>query len=302
MTAPLHLYGVLVTFRRPAELEQSLRSFREQTRPLDHLIVVDNGGGAEPVVRAYAPEAEYVSPSENLGPAGAIALGMQRVLERAADQDWMFTFDDDDWTSDRELFARLLGFASEMTARDPKTGCIGASGTRFDRSTGRIVRVPDEELRAAVPVDGIAGNQFPLYSVAALRAVGTFRSELFYGFEELEFGLRLRDAGYRIYVDGDLWLRGRERLGRLGLTPRPARSLRAEPSWERYYSIRNLVYILRGSGHRRAALRVAALTGVAKPLANLPRAPKLALRHLRVGLRAARDGWTGRLGRTIEPE
>lgn len=301
MTPRSRVYGVLVTYRRPQALAESLVAIGAQTLPLHELVVVDNDGSAESIVREHAPKATYVRAPENLGPAGGIAIGMRRVLEHAEVDDWLFTFDDDDWTSDPELFAKLMNFAQTMVERDPATAAVGRSGNRFDLRSGRMVRVHDDELRGAVAVDCIAGNQFPLYSVGAIRAAGSFRSELFFGFEELEFGLRLRSRGYHLYVDGALWHAGRERAGRLGLVEKPRRSIETAPEWERYYSIRNLIYILRSQGHRRAALRVTAITGIGKPLANVPRSPRLALVHLRMGLRASRDAWLGRMGRTLEP-
>ena len=162
-----------------------------------------------------------------------------------------------------------------------------------------MVRVGDEELRGAVDVDCIAGNQFPVYSVAAVRAVGPFRSDLFFGFEELEFGLRLHDAGYALYCHGTTWYDRRAAYGRLGAQLAPSRSL-SELTWRRYYALRNLICILRDCGSTRAALRVTLVTGVVKPLAN-PRDLRHALRHLHQNLRACRDAWTRRMGRTMEP-
>jgi glycosyltransferase involved in cell wall biosynthesis len=301
MTPEPRLYGVLVTYRRPVQLAAALSAIGRQSRPLHELVVVDNDGSAAEVVGRLAPGATYIRAPENLGPAGGIALGMQRVLQTAGPADWMFTFDDDDWAWDTELFATLLEFATRMTAQDATTAAVGRSGTRFDRKRGRSQRVADDDLHGPVPVDTIAGNQFPLYSVAAMAATGVFRADLFYGFEELEYGLRLRARGYHLYVDGDPWRVSRARNRRLGLVKQPALGLHAAPQWERYYSIRNLIYVLRANGASSGALRVTATTAIAKPLANLWRVPRFALQHLRLGLRASRDGWTDRLGRTVEP-
>jgi hypothetical protein len=41
--------------------------------------------------------------------------------------------------------------------------------------------------------------------------------------------------------------------------------------------------------------------GIGKPLANVFVHPRAALGHLRLNLKAARDGWVGRMGRTVEP-
>ena len=44
-----------------------------------------------------------------------------------------------------------------------------------------------------------------MYRCGALRRVGVFDESLFFGFEEGEFGQRLRQAGYSIYADARLW-------------------------------------------------------------------------------------------------
>ena len=103
------LRGVLVTYRRPAQLATMLTAVAAQTRPLDDLVVVDNDPATETrqMLHAAAPVAEYIPSSENLGPAGGIALGMQRLLERAAEGDWIVTLDVDDPPRDVTTFATL---------------------------------------------------------------------------------------------------------------------------------------------------------------------------------------------------
>ncbi len=297
-----HCFGVLVTFRRPEALARMLTALAGQTRHLDRLIVVDNEPTAvtREVVERLAPEAEYVPAAENLGPAGGIALGMVTLLEVADDRDWIVTLDDDDPPEDPMLLAALLAFATDLAARDRSVGAVGADGVRCDRRRGLTVWVPDDELRGEVDVDYVGGDFFPVYSVAALRAAGPMRAELFFGFEELELGLRVRDAGYRIVVPGALCRAWRESSGRLGLAVSPSRTLGAL-SWRRYYSLRNLVWLLRDRGAILGAVRVSCVVGVAKPLVNLVHTPGAAMRHLRLNLRALLHAWTGRIGRTIEP-
>jgi hypothetical protein len=55
-------------------------------------------------------------------------------------------------------------------------------------------------------------------------------------------------------------------------------------------------------GAGSAAFRVAVTRGLLKPLLNLPLNPRLGWHGLRMGARAAVDGWRGRLGRSVEPE
>jgi len=298
------LFGVLITFRRPDELSECLRAVAAQTRPLDHLVVVDNAPGerTRAIVAELAPGARYVAAPENLGPAGGIALGMSEVLPDAADHDVVMILDDNDPPPGDDVFALLWDFRAEVAATDPKVGAVGMIGVRFDHARGRVVWVSDDELRAhrAVPVDAIGGGLMPFYSAAAIRDVGLPRADLFFGFDDFEFGLRLRAAGWSMYTLGPLFLRARAGLGELDMDLVPSRAL-GPVSWRRYYSLRNLVWLLREQGNTSAAVRVSVVVGFAKPIANLVVRPRLAWGHLRMNARAVRDAWTGRLGRTVEP-
>jgi glycosyltransferase involved in cell wall biosynthesis len=300
------LLGVLVTYRRPDDLSLMLKRLSEQDVPLARLVVVDNdptAEGADIVRRCGDPRAtiEYLPVPENIGPAGGIALGMERLLSQADADDWVVLLDDDDPPQSPSALRELLAFGQDMRRADSRTGGVGLAGARMDFRRGRLVRPADEELTGPVAIDYIGGNQLPLYLVAAAQQVGTFAAPLFFGFDDLEYGLRLRAAGYRLYASGPPWLRQRERLGRAGLVVRPSVRL-DDPTWRRYYSLRNTIHILRRFGNGRTAVRVTVVQGLMKPVANLVRSPGSAWRHLKLNIAACRDGWSGRLGRTLDPQ
>lgn len=304
---------MLVTFRRPEAIATMLARLADQERGLDTLVVVDNDpaeSARTAVERAAAtwaaasaghasPAVRYVAAGANIGPAGGIARGMRTVLEHAADADWVVSLDDDDPPPWPDVLARLVELGGRLRATEPRVGAVGMVGGRFSLAQARSVRVPDDELDGAVPVDWIAGNQFPVYSVTALRAVGVFDERLFFGFEELDYGLRLVAAGWTIHVDGDLWRRARTAAGRLDLDPQPSRGL-DQPGWRRYYSLRNMLYILRKQGAGGGAVRLAARS-LAKPVANLPRDPRNAVQHLRLNARAIADAYRDRMDLTVPP-
>jgi glycosyltransferase involved in cell wall biosynthesis len=298
------VHGVLVTYRRPEHVRAYLDRLADQTRTVDSLIIIDNDPAESARVVAERPAlpvgVEYLPAGDNLGPAGGIALGMQRVLEHAAPDDWILLCDDDDPPRTRELIEVLHEFGESLRGADARVGGVGLAGGRFDLSHGRVVHVEDEELAGPLPACEVAGNQLPIYSVHAVKEVGLFEARLFFGFEELEYGLRMLDGGFRIYAHGDLWLRERTHYGRLNRVPLPGRRLEGVAGWRRYYSLRNMIYILRSQDRHFAALRVA-LIGIAKPVYNLPRTPRLAVRHLRLNSRAVLDAYRGRMGRTVEP-
>jgi GT2 family glycosyltransferase len=251
----------VVTFRRPAELSLTLSRLGAQDRPLERLVVVDNGPTpqAKQAVAGYAAgghDAVYVPARENLGPAGGLAMGMKRISASVDDRDWIVLLDDDTPPYKPSLLAELQGFGDSQVDADPSTGAVGITGARFDWRRRRLVRPRDVELVGPVPLDCIGGNQFPLYRASAIRQVGPMRGELFFSLEELDYGLRLREAGYTLYGCGPLCREQRARQHRLGLGVRPRLGL-DEPSWRRYYSLRNLLYILRVRGRTAAAVQVA---------------------------------------------
>lgn len=299
------VHGVLITFRRPSELAGMLACLAAQGRKLNSLIVIDNDGDRriEALVKDGADAAnlvQYIPAPANLGPAGGLALGATHVLREANDSDWIIFFDDDNPPRTPNSLAEITAFAEEMLRRDPDLAGVGLIGARVDIRTGLGVRLPDEALVGPIEVDYVGGNQLPCLRVAAIRDVGLPDPRLFFGFEELEYGLRLRSAGRRLYASGELWRREREAYGRQALDPRPARTVRV-PSWRDYYSTRNLVWILRRNRSHLGAARVALRRAIVKPLYSLPYQPRAALAHLALGIRATFDGYTGRMGRTVEP-
>lgn len=296
------LHGVLVTYRRPRELPLMLEALARQTRQLDTLVIVDNGDPQDPaplVATAAARAISYLPTGENLGPAGGLHVGCVQVLAAAGADDWVLFLDDDDPPDQPDAIEALATFAEQQRDADPSTGGVGRVGARLDRRRAELRRVPDDELRGAVRVDYVGGGQLPLYLAAALRSAVPDPG-LFFGFDDLEVGLRLAGAGRTLYVDGDRWRAVRERYGRLGLEPSLARTEVTASTWRDYYSHRNFVHLLRTHVSTRAAARRSAVV-LAKGVRNLPSRPRTAAAALRSTARALGDGWRGRLGRTVDP-
>jgi glycosyltransferase involved in cell wall biosynthesis len=224
---------------------------------------------------------------------------MRRLLEDAADDDWIVLFDDDDPLPDPGLLGELASAAAEARQADPSTAGYGLRGARFDRRRGRPLPVAAGSLTGRIAVDHLSGGFFPLYAASAVRRAGSFMDELLFGWADLEYGLRLRRAGGSLYMDADLWARYAPAMGHPPQEPRPALRL-GPPSVRRYYRLRNMIHILRTYGEPGAAARVAA-TALAKAAANAPLAPADAPAHLRLTVRGIADGYAGRLGLAPAP-
>ena len=103
--------GVVVTRHRRELLAHSLKVLASQTRPLDHLVVVDNGPDqpVDDLVAQCPIPTTYLASHRNLGGAGGFALGMLHALSLGAD--WLWLADDDGRPADETVLATLLDVA-----------------------------------------------------------------------------------------------------------------------------------------------------------------------------------------------
>ena len=91
----MRVAALVVTHNRKALLRECLAAVQGQTRPADHILVVDNAStdGTPDLVRAEFGELELVELATNEGGAGGFHEGMKAGLER--DFDWLWVMDDD---------------------------------------------------------------------------------------------------------------------------------------------------------------------------------------------------------------
>ncbi|GAA2570983.1 galactofuranosyltransferase GlfT1 [Mycolicibacterium diernhoferi] len=199
-----HVTAVVVTHRRVGELSVSLQAVCGQTRPPDHLIVVDNDD--DPAVRelvAGQPVAStYLGSRRNLGGAGGFALGMLHALSLGAD--WVWLADDDGRPADPSVLATLLACAAEHSLSEVSPMVCDLddpSRLAFPLRRGLAWRRHVAELR----VDG-AGDLLPgiaslfngaLFRAEALESVGVPDLRLFIRGDEVDVHRRLVLSGLR---------------------------------------------------------------------------------------------------------
>ena len=136
----------------------------------------------------------------------------------------------------------MLSLANSET----NCGCVGAVGQRYSLSKGLIVRVPDAELETpgTIKVDNIAGNMCKIVCGSAVRSTNILPDEtLFFGYEELDFDLRMKEAGYAILTDASLYKRYRLQANRIGFQSKRGLKKPQHKLWRDYYSARNLLFI-----------------------------------------------------------
>jgi GT2 family glycosyltransferase len=93
-------------------------------------------------------------------------------------------------------------------------------------------------------VDTIAGGMCKIVKAEVCLKGKVFPdASFFYGFEELDFDLRLQRAGYLLLVDKELYKRHRVKFNRIGLQVKRGIKKDKNRIWRDYYSIRNSLII-----------------------------------------------------------
>jgi GT2 family glycosyltransferase len=291
----------IMTYNRPDQLRETIRHISTQTLPPDFILVVDNGNSLETkqIVESFSElNIAHSGLPENVGPAGAAHFGLDSLISQG--YEWIYWGDDDDPPKSPDTFERLLRIAEHAGRVD--IGAVGEVGQRFDWKRGAIARLPDDALLGIVEVDVIAGNQQFLVNAAAVKAVGLPDQRLFFGYEEPELCLRMRRAGYRLLVDGERMKESRTKAGRIGPNVGGSSLDRGFTNlWRNYYSTRNFIYMMRNTFRQPRLAWLKTLKEIGKSLLSFKRGFKYGFAFSRMSLLGVVHGFTGRMGKTIEP-
>lgn len=282
-TTPL-VGGVLVTYRRPELLGITLAALANQTHRLNHLFVVDNDSRESARTAVVGmPELTYVPSGANLGPAGGLRLGVEAA---ASSCPWVMFLDDDDPLPGPDVVASMVAFLATTLADDAACAGVGAAGALFDRRRG-VSRRPDmSSPQRALSVDWIGGGQFPLYRTEALLGAGVPDPGWFWGFDDLDLGLRLRHQGWNLYRDRDFKVE-------TSFGHAKAAAPSAQSAWRSYYTTRNLASIVRRESSLAHGFAVGLRT-IGGAIAKSP--PGFRLRALRSSTSGLIDMLTGGRG------
>jgi rhamnopyranosyl-N-acetylglucosaminyl-diphospho-decaprenol beta-1,3/1,4-galactofuranosyltransferase len=249
---------VVVTRHRRDLLAKSLAVIAEQTRPPDHLVVVDNGPDdpAEGVVSDCPIPSTYLSSLRNLGGAGGFALGILHALAIGAD--WVWLADDDGRPADVLVLQTLLEEAKRRNLAVISPVVVNIDDP--ERLAFPLRRgLSWKRLRSELGTEFLPGIACffngALFSAEALDVVGVPDYRLFVRGDEVEIHRRVVRSGLRFgttlrasyaHPDGSAefkpMLRGRFHA------QDPADDVK------RYYTYRNRGYLLSQPGMRRIGM------------------------------------------------
>ncbi len=303
ITSSGRVCAVVVTFRRPECLCECLSGLQSQTRPVDHILVVDNASGdgtPDLVAREFAGVEVVVLP-ENGGGAGGFYEGMKRAHEAGFEWIWVM---DDDGVPARDCLEQMMAYAAPMTAMVPLQQDSDGRQYGFFLWRGHNVDVTEEIVRAGQARQGAFPFAFvgPLMSRDIIDQVGLPNPEFFIWFDDWEFALRIRlkTRARIVAVPKALFYHdfGGKSVERrfLGRTTRRS----AQQPWKTYYETRNQLYTFTRTRKRPRELWFYARNQIKPLIGDILFEPDR-FERVRLRFKGVFDGLFGRLGKRVEP-
>ncbi len=278
--------AVVVTYNRRPLLEECVQALLDQTAAVDEIIVVDNAStdGTADLVRERFPQVRLEALEENLGGAGGFHHGIG--LAHALGHDWLWVMDDDTIPTPTALEALLDGvrraperpamLASQVHWTDGSLHPMNYPHPRW-RSPADLVRTAEHGLVL------IRSNTFVSLLVAreTVDRWGLPQAAYFIWGEDTEYTTRaLRHAPGYLVPESVV----------VHKTAKPYTAVE-DTSGRYYYSVRNTLLLLRGSGFaplERVAFATLYLRSIKTYLTNnrfRPDALRIVARGLAHGLR-----------------
>jgi GT2 family glycosyltransferase len=198
-------------------LDDCLGSLREQDYANTTVLVVDNAStdGSRELIASRFAEVMLYRCDHNLGFTGACNLGANLLFSQGAKYVLLLN---NDTEADRNLISALVSVAEA----DPRIGAVSPliayydepkhlwyGGGEVDLSSGVTRHVTEQNfLPGALPraTDWANGCAF-FVSAAAWNAAGELSPEYFASYEDTDLSLRIRRAGFLVYVTGMTRLR-----------------------------------------------------------------------------------------------
>jgi GT2 family glycosyltransferase len=238
---------VVVTYNRADLLARMLDGLVAQTYRPEAMIVVDNASGdhtAEVLAREDLP-LQVIRSEENVGGAGGFRIGMEAAYAGGWDRIWLM---DDDVVPAPDCLATLMAVDPELSdclmcvREDTEGRLVEKSATRFDLRNPLTVRPKTASVestygtRDAMPplveIHVVAFEGF-LVRRRVVEAVGLPDPEFFIFYDDADFALRARRAGFRIWAVRDAVL-----VRQLAFDQQLALD-----TWKGFYMYRNLFVV-----------------------------------------------------------
>ncbi len=206
--------AVIVNHRTPDHTLLAVRSLLASRRPIDEIIVVDNDaeGSAREAVDRLGRGVRYLHARDNLGFSGGVNLGVRAALAHGASAVLLVNSDsfvppDCVERLEEALWRRPgTGIAAPVVAARSDPGQVASLGISYNAGTGRmrhrgVGEAMDRERADETLVDAASGC-LVLVRRQVFEAIGFFDEDYFFSFEDIDFCLRARRAGFATVIAG----------------------------------------------------------------------------------------------------
>ncbi|MFT3874493.1 MAG: glycosyltransferase family 2 protein [Nocardioides sp.] len=241
---------VVVTYNRAALLPKTLDGLAAQTRAPDLVVVVDNAS-TDDTARVLAERddlpLEVLRQETNTGGAGGFRAGVEAAYDRDADRIWLM---DDDVVPAPDCLEVLMRYDEPclMVVREDRAGhLVEKAAVHFDLTSPLTVHPKRDSVETAygtraemperVELDVVAFEGF-LVQRRVVEAIGLPDDAFFIFYDDVDFAIRARRAGFRIWAVRDAVV-----VRQLDFDQQHALD-----SWKGYYMYRNLFVVHRRYG------------------------------------------------------
>jgi len=252
MSKALSIAAVTVAYEGERLLGRHLNALLGQTRPLDEIVIVNNGSRDQALqfLQSNFPMVTVIDLVTNTGIAGGLSAGLSYAALQKR-YDWIWTLDQDS-VPEADSLERLLEGLTVLGASGHRIGLlaplcvcseVGVSYPGLLWRNGWRLPPPEAKDLPTSFVDATISSGSLICREAVERA-GLPRVDFFMDFVDLEYCLRLRRLGYEIAVVRSSVLD--HALGK----PRKLRILghsavwTDHAPWRYYYMARNEVYTI----------------------------------------------------------
>lgn len=206
---------MILNWNRKDNVLDCLSHIYELDYPIRHVIVVDNAStdGSVAAVRAKYPDVIVVENDRNYGAPEGKNIGLRKSLE--TDMDVVFMVDNDIVVA-RDSLSQLM----DVLEKHPDAGTVGSKMYDYSKpdillSAGGIIDFTENVTRGRGDCEKDVGKYEKVEEIdylwggamiatrEVLQKVGLFDTDyLGYWFEDSDYSVRVRKAGYRVYFCG----------------------------------------------------------------------------------------------------
>ena len=223
MKKPL-ITSVTLNWKGKDVLLRCIQSLKEQTMPLYEIIVVDNasGDGSIDEVRAAYPDVVIVENGANWGAPKGRNSGLRRALEKPID--FIFTLDNDLFAAPDCVEKLIAGFGDSEKIATVGAFIYADNDENKLLSAGAVIDYTQNvsrQLKVSGDLDQLnrlsyCGTGHMMTRASLYREIGLLDERYIgYGFEDTDFGMRTKKAGYEIvsYGRARVWHKAHSNIG-----------------------------------------------------------------------------------------